>query len=178
MTTSEELSGTIARRVKPTYPSWMKVVCVAIVALQAAKVPSLNAFVTTRAADEPGLQGKLSDDLFRTSIYTGVGVALLFAAIVGCLALFSVAKFVHHRAPDRSRAFEPASSGLLFSFAFALLWPDLWAAFGVIQPLALPLFWASHLALVSLIAWRTRGATRPVPHYAACIGITLLGVLL
>jgi hypothetical protein len=178
VTTSEELSGTIARRAKPAYPSWMRVVCAAILVLQAAKVPSLNAFVTTRAADEAGLQGQLSDDLFRTSIYTGVGVALLFAAIVGCLALYSVAKFVYRRAPDRSRAFEHTSSGPLYSFAFALLWPDLWAAFGIIQPLALPLFWATHLALVALIAWRTRGVARPLPHYAACIGITLLGVLL
>lgn len=178
MTTSEELSGSIARRVRPAYPGWMKAVCVGVIALQVAKVPTLNAFATSRAAGEPGVQGDLSDEIFRTSIYTGVGVALLFSAIIGCIAFYSVAKFLYHRAPDKARAFAGPQGGVLHAFAFALLWPDLWAVTGIIQPLVLPLFWVSHLALIGLIAWRTAGDRTLLKQYAVCVGISLFGVLL
>ena len=178
MSIDEDVVTPLAQRIQVPYPTWLRGVCVAIFVLQALKVPSLNKWALAKASNEPGLSDGISADLFRSSIYAGVGVVLLFSSVVGCVVLYSTAKMLHRNASVGQAAFSGPSGGVLRSLAFALVWPDAWAATGIIQPLVSPLYWITHIAILTFIARLSAHERSLSKQLGACLGISLLGVLL
>lgn len=178
MSAVDGTSGLLAQRAHVSYPRWMTGVGLAIFVVQAAKAPVLNAFAVSKANAEPGLRANLSEETFRMSIYVGVGVLLLFSAVIGSIVFFSVAKTLYKRARDKTTAFEHEAKGILASLAFALIWPDLWSFGGqIVQPLIMPLYWLSHVVVVVAIARVTRSRAKWLKHLAICLGVSMMGVL-
>jgi len=161
------------------YPRWVHLVCAAVVAAHIAKFPALTAFAIDRSRDQPAVSDDISDELLASAVRTGVGVVVLFGAIIACVVLYAVARRFLRRAeagsaPDASAPALPArDTALLAALSVSLVLPDAWSAIQV-QALVSPWFWLVLTLSVATVTWRIGGRRAVVPGLALAMGGVLL----
>jgi hypothetical protein len=162
-----------------SYPSWLRLACIAIVVAHAAKFPPLVDLALSRAHQEPELTADLSEDLVTSSLRVGVGVLVLFGAIVSCVVLYAVTRSLLRRqartaSANGSSVLTKRNRALVRALSLALVLPDAWSAFGDVQAFVNPAFWVVLIAGVVALTWRAGG-----PRLAASgLALALGGVLL